>query len=49
MPNFTNSVRYPKPTITEKLLELLKFILKKEKIIEKQRAKLARMDAFEPR
>ena len=45
----TDSFRYPKPTIAEKLQELLKFISKKEKTIEVHRARLARMDAFEPR
>ena len=30
----TDSIRYPKPSIAQKLLELLKYILKKEKAIE---------------
>lgn len=45
----TDSFRYPKPTIAEKLFELITFISKKEKSIEIQRARLARMNAFEPR
>lgn len=45
----TDSIRYPKPSIGQKLLELLRFISKKEKAIEAQRARLARIEEFEPR
>ena len=44
-----DSFRNPKPTISEKLFELLSFMAKKEQAIEVLRNRLARMDSFEPR
>lgn len=44
-----DSLRYPKPTVTQKLFELLMYVVKKESAIEAMRCKLARMDRFEPR
>ena len=44
-----DSFRYPKPTLAEKLFELLTFIIRKEKQIESLRCKLAKMTLFEPR
>ena len=44
-----DSYRNPKPTLADKLHELLTFIIRKEKQIESLRCKMAKMGQFEPR
>ena len=44
-----DSTRYPKPSIGQKLHQLLNYIAKKELQIENMRVRLARINDFEPR